>query len=48
MTIADVAANYVDAESYRQLVKQWARTTLEEMEALDFKKRGFHDPDSTR
>ena len=31
MTIADVAAKYVDAASYCDLVKQWARSTLREM-----------------
>jgi len=34
MTIADVAANYQDAKSYCQLVKQWAQVTLHEMEPL--------------
>jgi len=31
MTIADVAAQYRDAESYCELVKKWARLTLLEM-----------------
>jgi hypothetical protein len=31
MTIADVAAQYQDAESYRALVTDWARRTLQEM-----------------
>jgi hypothetical protein len=30
MTIADVARSYQDAESYRELVKQWARVTLQQ------------------
>lgn len=32
MTIADVAAQYQDAESYRTLIEQWARATLREMQ----------------
>lgn len=32
MTIADVAESYRDAESYRQLVRQWARSTLRQLE----------------
>jgi hypothetical protein len=31
MTIADVAAHYQDAGSYRDLVRQWAWSTLQEM-----------------
>jgi hypothetical protein len=31
MTIADVAGRYRDAESYRDLVRQWAHSTLQEM-----------------
>lgn len=34
MTIADVASNYQDARSYRELVRHWARTTLHEMKPL--------------
>ena len=34
MTIAEVAASYQDAESYCELVKQWARATLDEMKPL--------------
>ena len=34
MTIADVAASYRDAESYCELVTQWARSTLHEMQPL--------------
>jgi hypothetical protein len=34
MTIADVAAKYEDASSYRDLVKQWAGSTLKEMQPL--------------
>ncbi len=34
MTIADVAANYRDAGSYCELVRQWARVTLREMQPL--------------
>ena len=34
MTILDVALNYHDAGGYRDLVEQWARTTLLEMQAL--------------
>jgi hypothetical protein len=34
MTIVAVATNYHNAESYRELIKQWARTTLEEMKPL--------------
>ncbi len=34
MTIADVAAGYQDAKSYRKLVEQWARITLREMKPL--------------
>jgi hypothetical protein len=33
MTIQDVAAQQRDAESYRRLVRQWARETLSQMEA---------------
>jgi hypothetical protein len=33
MTIGDVAAQYEDARSYCELVRQWARTTLSEMSA---------------
>jgi len=31
LTIADVAANYHDAESYRQWITRWAQATLTEM-----------------
>lgn len=34
MTIADIASQYQDASSYRDLVTQWARTTLREMKPL--------------
>ncbi len=34
MTIADVASSYQDAESYCELVTQWARITLREMRPL--------------
>ena len=34
MTIADVAAQYKDAATYCELVKQWARSTLQEMGPL--------------
>jgi hypothetical protein len=34
MTIADVAVKYEDASSYRDLVKQWAGITLNEMQPL--------------
>lgn len=34
MTIAEVASSYQDAESYCELVKKWARTTLKEMRPL--------------
>ena len=34
MTIADVAANYQDARTYRALVQRWARATLAEMQPL--------------
>jgi hypothetical protein len=34
MTIADVAAHYQDAATYRDLVSQWARATLREMKPL--------------
>lgn len=34
MSILDVAAQYRDAESYRRLVRQWAATTLAEMQPL--------------
>jgi hypothetical protein len=34
MTIAGVAAQYEDAGSYRDLVKQWAGATLKEMQPL--------------
>jgi hypothetical protein len=34
MTIADVASKYHDAESYRDCINQWARTTLLEMKPL--------------
>lgn len=34
MTIADVAQQYHDAESYCALVKDWARITLKEMKPL--------------
>lgn len=34
MSIIDVALWYQDAESYRSLVKQWARKTLDEMQPL--------------
>lgn len=34
MSILDVAAQYQDAESYRRLVRQWAETTLAEMQPL--------------
>lgn len=34
MTIADVAAQMHDAESYCKLIEQWGRTTLKEMRAL--------------
>lgn len=33
-TIVNVASKYRDAESYRDLVKQWARATLQEMKPL--------------
>jgi hypothetical protein len=33
-TIADVASNYQDAESYRDLVMKWTRTTTAEMKPL--------------
>lgn len=32
MTIADVAKDYTDADSYRILIKQWARTTLDQID----------------
>jgi hypothetical protein len=31
MTIRDVESNYQDAVSYREAIKRWARTVLEEM-----------------
>ena len=31
MTIADVAAQYQNAEQYQELIRQWARVTLQEM-----------------
>jgi hypothetical protein len=34
MTIMDVAGNMQDASSYRDLIKQWAITTLREMQPL--------------
>jgi hypothetical protein len=34
MTIADVALNYQDAASYRALVEEWARVTVQEMQPL--------------
>jgi hypothetical protein len=34
MTIIDVARQYTDADSYRDLITQWARVTLREMSAL--------------
>jgi len=34
MTIADIASQYQDASSYRDLVTQWAHTTLREMSPL--------------
>jgi len=34
MTISDVAANYHDARSYQERVRQWAHTTLSEMQPL--------------
>lgn len=34
MTIIDVAAQYRDPDSYRQLVEEWARRTLSEMQPL--------------
>jgi len=34
MTIIDVASQYHDADSYRNLIKKWARTTLQEMQPL--------------
>jgi len=34
MTISDVASQYQDVNSYRDLVTQWARTTLQEMSPL--------------
>jgi hypothetical protein len=34
MTIVDVAEIYQDAGSYRELVKDWARTTVREMKPL--------------
>jgi hypothetical protein len=34
MTIADVYRQYHDAHSYRDLILQWARTVLEEMQPL--------------
>ncbi|MBX3081803.1 MAG: hypothetical protein KF716_09225 [Anaerolineae bacterium] len=34
MTIADVAHQYTDADSYRVLITQWARVTLREISAL--------------
>jgi hypothetical protein len=34
MTIMDVARDHRDAESYRELVKEWARRTLQEMKPL--------------
>ena len=37
MTIADVAANMHDAESYCKLIERWGRTTLEEMGPLVLK-----------
>ncbi|OZB92322.1 DUF5946 family protein [Paenibacillus sp. XY044] len=37
MTIADVAAQMHDAESYCKLIKQWGRTTLKEMAPLVLK-----------
>nr|WP_145159338.1 DUF5946 family protein [Paenibacillus terrae] len=38
MTIADVAAQMYDAESYCKLIEQWGRTTLKEMGPLVLKK----------
>lgn len=34
VTIADVASSYQDANSYCELVTQWARSTLHEMKPL--------------
>ncbi len=34
MTIADVVQNMPDAERYRAHVRQWARTTLRELDAV--------------
>lgn len=38
MTIADVAEQMLDAESYGQLIEQWGRITLKEMGPLVLKK----------
>lgn len=35
MTIADVAAEYQGAASYRALIIRWARTTLQEMKSFN-------------
>jgi hypothetical protein len=35
MTIADVAAGYTDAESYCALIRQWARSIIDEVPPLD-------------
>ena len=35
MTIADVAASYHDAASYRRLVTEWAQATLDQMGAWE-------------
>jgi hypothetical protein len=34
MTVADVASNYHDAQSYCELIRQWVATTLREMHPL--------------
>ncbi len=34
MRIGDVDARYLDAASYRELIRQWARVTLDEMAPL--------------
>ncbi len=37
ITIADVASQMYDSDSYCKLVRQWGRTTLKEMDPLVMK-----------
>jgi hypothetical protein len=40
MTIADVTKDYTDAESYRNLIEQWARTILNQIDQNIEKPKG--------